>query len=262
MKKFEKNYKSAFDKINISSEDLEDIRYTICKNKHTYKLKYALISIIVVCFCFTTVVFGKEIANKIKGFIWENGVVELPNSEEVKINAHHTKLTETIEIKNENPFDEKTDKDIKFDHDEIEDRLGIKILKNPYINKYIINTLNYNDSKCSTISFDTAQEDYYKQDDYWYIQIRFMLRTQYASEKEKNQSYGISTKGEIKKYYIKNLDVNADVHLFQTTSQENSPAIATANFIYNGIAYSVRMMKRNYKAEDLYNILESFTYDN
>lgn len=261
MENFEKNYKSTFDKVSISNKELDDLQNNLYKKHNKSKLRCLALSVIILCLTFTTVVYGKEIVNTIKGFIIEEGTVELSNSGGTTVEASYTKFTETVEIKEDNPFNENVDKNSKYSDIEIEKNLGIKILKNPYVKNYIIDKISYNDSKCSTLSFNTSQDDYYMKDDYWYIQIGFLFHTQYASEKELNQAYSIETQNsESSAYYIKSLKTDVNIQTYKTNSGANSPTIAEASFIYNNIAYHIKIMKKDYNPKDLYDVLESFTF--
>lgn len=261
MKNFEKNYKSTFDKVSISNKELEDLQNNLYKKQNKTNLRYVVLTAIILCFAFTSVVYGKEIVNTIKGFIIEKGTVELPNSEGTIIDASYTKFTETVEIKDDNPFNENVDENNKYSDIEIEKSLGIKILKNPYVKSYIIDKITYNENKCSTLSFKTSQDDYYMEDDYWYIQISFLFHTQYASEKELNQAYSIKAQNsESSNYHIKSLKTNANIQTYKTNSGTSSPTIAEASFIYDHIAYHIKLMKKDYNSKDLYDVLESFTF--
>ncbi len=268
MKDFEKNYKNMINKIKtskikLSSNDADEIKNSILnsKDKSTFKLKYAFI-ILIAFIIGSTVVYGEDLINLYKEYFVKK--VTYKNEDGSTNTQYEGYFRDFVEIPNPNPY---SDDDIGkyFTYEEIEETLGIKILRNPKIeeNSFELFKLEYDDkNQVARICFNRYPPNLLGTGA-GEIGYSFSLSTQYATEEQREEAN--LKVGELRKpvmYHIESLDTDAYIIAITMEGVDTNyyMTYAHSSFPYDGILYGVELEKFGYKIEDFYPILESLSY--
>lgn len=244
MKNFEKKYKKFINSINLTDNDYYEIENNIVlnnKNKIKFNLKYATILLFIIFISTISIVYATKIFENYTIVTNENLPIEESLGNTVVSNARINKdFTKDLFEKGE-----------YYTYEEIEEKLGQKILKSQYCdsNLFVVNYIEIKEEKISRVSFSMANKTNSKCEDFG-----FVIRTNYF-----NGNDGLSISGEIHydKYYIKSLNTNAII------VKTGYPII---DFTYENIAYEIVYgsyidFDNQETVNKLYNLLESFTLD-
>ncbi len=266
MKDLKQDYKNMTNKIKssgirLSDDDVNKIKNSILcsKNKHTFKLRYAFV-IVIIFIVGTGIVYGEELINIYKEYIVRKETYK--NEDGETVSRYKGYFRDFIEIPNSNPYSEE-DIGKYFTYDEIEKTLGINILRNPMVedNSFELFKLEYNDNnQIAKICFHIYPPNLLGTGE-GEVGYSFSLLTQYATDEQKEEPTLIV--GERRKpvvYHIKSLDVDAKIIAITMDGVAYYMTNASASFPYDGILYTVRLYKMGYKTEDFYPILESLEF--
>lgn len=276
MKDFEKKYKAVFKDIQLEKTEANEIESKILSThnrKLNFKVKYAMLLIIVMFLVGTTIVYGKEIVDAFKGFFWDESVIKSSETgEDAKYRVHVGHFNDKIDIPNPSPFT-KDDLNRNFTYAEIERALGIEILKSDKLNKdyFKAGLLEFHGDKLYRAGFGLENDPSESSSKGPVEELKFSFRlwTQYSTkeERDKYSKYIDEEVFIITEYHIDSLDV--DAYILETEDPSTRPewiiecncipTEARAFFAYRGILYDVYMTRIN--RDEFFEILDSFTLD-
>lgn len=273
MKKFEHNYKLAFKNIKLPKPEATDIKNNILSSNTKYfKPQFILLLSAILLFCGVTIVYGKEIVNILEGLKW---TTEVPQHPELDTNSNYyvSHYKDYIEIKDKNSF---TKKDIgnEFSYSEIEDKLGIKLLKSSFLNKneFKLHFVDFHDSNISKVGFTMNNDPVKlnKENQEENLRFSFKLWTQFSTEEERNtpSQYLNTELYKMTTYHINSIDT--DAYIFEDEANNYNrpkwmeecncyPLEARIYFTYAGISYDILISKVD--RADFYNMLDSLTLE-
>lgn len=246
MRNFEKKYKKFINSINLTDNEYYEIKNNIVLNnnhKIRFNLKYATILIFVIFISTVGIAYAAKIIENYTIVTNENLPIEESLGNTVISNARLNKdFSKNLFKKGE-----------YYTYNEIEEKLGQKILKSQYCDSdlFVVNYIETEKEKIARSSFSLVNEN---KTNLACWSFGFVVKTNYFTGKS-----GLSVKGEIHydKYYIESLNTNAII------VKTGHPII---EFTYENIAYEI--VYGNYIDFDnqetvnkLYNFLESFTYN-
>ena len=243
MKKFENMYKKHIDNVELSNNELNIIKDNII-NKNTKKVIFKPAYITTILICIVAV-----------------GLISVSAASIIK---HFNVITEDREGENEvykkALSDAKLDLDITSDilkkdnyysSTDIENLLGVKILKNKKIktNTFQLTNLVDKNNKIAIANFWNKNDNKSNiaHDD---ISFAFELNTKYSDKNAELSIVGIT---DLEYYYIKSLDTEAII-----ISSKNTAGPLLSNFVYDNITYSIELDKVFYSTDDVHKILDSF----
>lgn len=244
MKKFENMYKKYMDNVELSNNELNIIKDNIInKNSKKFIFKPAYITPILICIVAVGLI-SVSATSIVKHF---NVTIEDREGEkEVYKNAlsdAKIDLDVTSDI---------LKKDSYYSSDDIENLLGIKILKTKKIktNMFKLTNLIDKDNKIAVANFWNVNDNKSNValDD---ISFAFELNTKYS---DKNSELSVVGSTDLENYYIKSLDTEAVI-----IYSKNTAGPLLSNFVYDNITYSIELDKAFYSVDDLHEILDSFT---
>ena len=244
MKKFENMYKKYMDNVELSNNELNIIKDNIInKNSKKFIFKPAYITPILICIVAVGLI-SVSATSIVKHF---NVTIEDREGEkEVYKNAlsdAKIDLDVTSDI---------LKKDSYYSSDDIENLLGIKILKTKKIktNMFKLTNLIDKDNKIAVANFWNVNDNKSNValDD---ISFAFEINTKYSN---KNSELSVVGSTDLENYYIKSLDTEAVI-----IYSKNTAGPLLSNFVYDNITYSIELDKTFYSVDDLHEILDSFT---
>lgn len=244
MKKFENMYKKYMDNVELSNNELNIIKDNIInKNSKKFIFKTAYITPILICIVAVGLI-SVSATSIVKHF---NVTIEDREGEkEVYKNAlsdAKIDLDVTSDI---------LKKDSYYSSDDIENLLGIKILKTKKIktNMFKLTNLIDKDNKIAVANFWNVNDNKSNValDD---ISFAFEINTKYS---DKNSELSVVGSTDLENYYIKSLDTEAVI-----IYSKNTAGPLLSNFVYDNITYSIELDKAFYSVDDLHEILDSFT---
>lgn len=244
MKKFENMYKKYMDNVELSNNELNIIKDNIInKNSKKFIFKPAYITPILICIVAVGLI-SVSATSIVKHF---NVTIEDREGEkEVYKNAlsdAKIDLDVTSDI---------LKKDSYYSSDDIENLLGIKILKTKKIktNMFKLTNLIDKNNKIAVANFWNVNDNKSNValDD---ISFAFELNTKYS---DKNSELSVVGSTYLENYYIKSLDTEAVI-----IYSKNTAGPLLSNFVYDNITYSIELDKAFYSVDDLHEILDSFT---
>ena len=244
MKKFENMYKKYMDNVELSNNELNIIKDNIInKNSKKFIFKPAYITPILICIVAVGLI-SVSATSIVKHF---NVTIEDREGEkEVYKNAlsdAKIDLDVTSDI---------LKKDSYYSSDDIENLLGIKILKTKKIktNMFKLTNLIDKDNKIAVANFWNVNDNKSNValDD---ISFAFEINTKYS---DKNPELSVVGSTDLENYYIKSLDTEAVI-----IYSKNTAGPLLSNFVYDNITYSIELDKAFYSVDDLHEILDSFT---
>lgn len=244
MKDFKKKYKKFIDSVNLTDDDYNEIKRNIIfrsKHKFQFKLKYAVILFFVIFISVLGITYADKIIEHYTLVTNENLPIEESLGNTFYSNARLDKdYSKDLFIE-----------DSYYTYEEIEEKLGQKLLKNKYYDSdlFIVNYVDIEEDMIAKAVFSIVNKDKTStvRNDFSII-----IKTKYFSGRS-----GLSIKGDFyyEEYYIQSLNTKAII------VKTGSPII---EFTYENIAYEIVYGEYvNFDDEKtvnkLYDFLESFT---
>ena len=214
-----KKYKEFFKNVKLSDSEFEEIKNNIINKRKpkNFKLRYACIIVLVIFIAFVGVVSANKIINHMK----------------IDVNEEKSFKKITFENVLDKDYDSALFEDGNYyTYDEIEEKLGFKILKSDYYDSdlFKLNKLEVVDGKIASAIFTMVNND--KSDKSPFdSNISFSLKTKNAT---KESDFWISGNSYLDKYFIKSLDVEASIIYL-----DNPSTYAYIHFVYNNVFYTV-----------------------
>lgn len=271
MSRFETQYKKTLSKVKLPEKDFEEVKVKILSSKEKrffFKVRYAILAIILLVLLSACTIYHEKIEKIFQGYVFgtEKGETTNPNTgEPLEYEFFRAYFRDTFDIPENLPFTE-NDKGKEYYYSELENILGVEILKSPFLDKdyFKLNGIKFNDGKISSMGFLMGEEAPSGNEEK--ISLRFSFNTQYSREEEREKTvYAISGCYTFSEYHIESLDTDAFIieHSCGTRPEWTKVLITEvqANFSYKGIAYKVVLNKKDYKVEDFHDILDSFAYE-
>ncbi len=239
MKKYEKKYQEYFHAVNLTKEEKKEIKENIIKkDKKKVIFRFASIPTILICVLFIGGVIAVTANSITRQFKVQEGNRVVMENEKLDIDIEADSL----------------DKEKIYTREELENLLGIKILKNSKIGNYFKigrNSLKANNGKLARVYFENVNQNGKRIIER--MNIGFGLKTKYYETKEEEASW-ISGPTTVEYYYMKTLDTEA-----VTLEGEGDTAPIFAEFVYDNIVYGLDTSKFDYDTEYIYSILNSYT---
>lgn len=259
MKKIDKMAKKFFDELSVSEIKKNDIYDNIVNKKEKYKFHH-LVTAVSCCFILLIGIFSVVYAEQI-GDVFNTLKVKYLE----KIVDDKKYIVPDVKSDSQAVINYKADlvKDMSYSYDELNDKLGINILRNSLFKKNDF-TITCNEKKDNNIGFlvlkmDNAFDEQPKYKGGYYrevILVRFevIIATKYA-ERKAGRTYSYFTKSE--EFYINNLNTKA---ILIRMNGDYSDNMWEVRFDYNNISYHLSFIfatSGNHR-EELINILNSF----
>lgn len=259
MKKIDKMAKKFFDELSVSEIKKNDIYDNIVNKKEKYKFHH-LVTAVSCCFILLIGIFSVVYAEQI-GDVFNTLKVKYLE----KIVDDKKYIVPDVKSDSQAVINYKADlvKDMSYSYDELNDKLGINILRNSLFKKNDF-TITCNEKKDNNIGFlvlkmDNAFDEQPKYKGGYYrevILVRFevIIATKYA-ERKAGRTYSYFTKSE--EFYINNLNTKAILIRMDGDYSDNMWEV---RFDYNNISYHLSFIfatSGNHR-EELINILNSF----
>lgn len=220
MKNFNKKYKKFIDSVNLTDEEYCEIKRNVVLNKKrniNFKLKYAVILIFVVFISVLGVTYADKIIEHYTIVTNENLPIEESLGNTVVSNARLNKDF-SKDLFKEGEY---------YTYDEIEEKLGQKILKHEYYDSelFVVNFVEIEKGMLARAGFSLVNKDKTKM--FGRNEFGFVIKTNYFTGRS-----GLSVAGELRyeEYHIESLNTKAII------VKLGKPII---NFTYENIAYSV-----------------------
>lgn len=224
MKEFQDKYTSFINNNNISNKEYKTIKDNILdtkKHKYNYKLKYALVIIMLLSIFSIALMNNEVIANKLKHYIIEGSKEEGKAS--FKSDAIIDKDYDASLLK-ENTY---------YKREDIEEKLSLKFLKNKYIQSdtfRVINLENKN-NKIAKLTLEAINE---KNDNTTCINDACLYATVNTKYSSKPPELEISGSFIYDTYYIKSLETEAIIIKINENVQDG-----IVEFSYDNISYEL-----------------------
>lgn len=259
MKKIDKMTKKFFDELSVSEIKKNDIYDNIVNKKEKYKFHH-LVTAVSCCFILLIGIFSVVYAEQI-GDVFNTLKVKYLE----KIVDDKKYIVPDVKSDSQAVINYKADlvKDMSYSYDELNDKLGINILRNSLFKKNDF-TITCNEKKDNNIGFlvlkmDNALDEQPKYGGNYYrevILVRFevVIATKYA-ERRAERTYSYIDKFE--EFYINNLNTKA---ILICVTGDYSDNMWEVRFDYNNISYHLSFIfatSGNHR-EELINIINSF----
>ncbi len=256
MDKLKKEYQEQFSQINISEKEKEEIlNDVVSNNSYSQKrFKFAIpICIIVLCIVGIGVVYAEEITNAVQSIIISF------KKDEHGIDTTEGKFYGRVEMN----YDAGLDENKTYTFDELEQILGINILRHEGFKEDDVKVLGVKtiENKISSASFRT-ENCYSFDDEFGFVHFGFRFNTKYAASDASNGFSTTVPKDRIETYHINSLDTDATIVYFNdvafTEKFKHMGEYLLISFIYDNIYYKLDYLKTNFVKQDAYDFLENF----
>ncbi len=273
MRKKEIDNKGYIKNIMLSNTEANKIKNIVLNSKNrnrAFKPKYALLLTVIIFLTSTTIVYGKNLVSLFKGFFFNTEEINNPENENISTKFKVSHFIDITNIPDGKVFSE-NDLNAEFNYNDIEKKLGTKILKNSLLDKkdFVLNAIGFNDKNLSKIGFAMENNPIKieKSGNEEKLIYSFRIWTQFSTddERDKYSNYINAEYYEMSTYHIDSL--NVDAYIFEPKEMNNLadwqiecncfPIEARIFFAYNGVLYKIFITRVD--RHDFYKFLDSFT---
>lgn len=230
MNKINDCFNNTFDNIKLSESQSNDLNQRIIlgykKRKRNKKIIFSILVITSMILVGTGITYAEEIKEIVTSIFTKSYTEKIDNNEVQKIKLKYNGVKEInynadlkestssgIDSFNNEPIDK--DSYSMYTYEELEKKLGIKLLKNDLFkrDKFILKTLEKNDGKIATIVLymtNVFKYDNKENKNVSFVSFNILIKTKYAERKENSElNHGNYTDETIPKYKVNQLNTIA-----------------------------------------------------
>jgi len=268
MKKIEDLYKERFNKLIIYPEDEENIKNNIIKKYTKVKRRNKIIAYSMTFLLLCIVGFGIVYADEIKDFIQNFTIFKKTDDKGNIYTKGEVEIVKEMNYDADIPEVSLEDDKNTYSLNELEELLGMKILKSPYfkidqVEQYLTEKVNGKIAKAKFRIYnftDSKKEGKTGTDKY---NLYFEFTTKYSPDNKIDWS--TSPGIEITEYYIKKLNSNAFFFKMMDIENAAKKKLYVVNFVCDNVFYTFKFDmygKDLNEAEQLIkDILDSLSYN-